>query len=466
MAVQQDTKILFGKFAEQVLLSEPQKSLTAYALESLLEVMRKDGAEDIDENLLRLWIATMVISGKKPSTVRRYFGRLHALYLERVGEKATDVFEAVAPVFSALKEVNIKDAAENLSFVKRLLAKNERSFDWQTTCIFFYLLYTPAASITDAAELTFADVPRFCPQIDDIISSFSSSHGRKYVFALRQGKSRPHEIDRRLTKELQQLLSSAGMQFEGGFSRASITSLWITAALKCGVSLQDIRACIGIVPQEYAVLSILGKCEIDDYRKERIICAVADSINDYAMRWFVMKLRQGVSVSDIKDRIDETLPGRLNSMTLYYPTRSEIRKEGRKRIEEEIPYLPNVLFFKTQSHKVKCLFANIGDLAWCYKTSNSSDSSYAIIPNRQMSIFQQCIGSFTSDIKMDLVEGRPMLEKGRKVRITGGIMAGYEGEILDVAVDSDQRIFFLSITDDTRARWTVHVEDVFIQPLA
>lgn len=466
MEIQQDTKISFEKFAEQILSEEPQKSLAAYAVQSILEVMHKEGMEDINENLLRLWIATMVICGKKVSTAKRYFGKVHTLYNEGVGETDDDIFAAILPVFNGLQETNIKEADANLGLVKRLLSKNEHSKDWQTACIFFYLLYNPAVRLADAVSLTFADAPRFCPQIDDIINSFDSSHGRKYVFDLKQGKSRPHEIDHKLTKDLQSLLTATGMRFENGFSRLSITSLWIAAALQCGLSLQDIRTCISTVPSEYSVLSIVEKSNLDDYDKERIICTVADAINNYATRWFVMKLRQGVSVDDIKESIDEKLPGRLNSMTLFYPTRTEMRKEGRKRIEEEIPYLPNILFFKTQAHKVKSLFANIGDLAWCYKTSNSSDSSYAIIPNRQMSIFQQCIGSFTSDIKMDLVEAQPQLEKGRKVRITGGIMAGYEGQILDVAVDSDQRIFFLSITDDTRARWTVHVEEVFIQPIA
>lgn len=438
--------------------------------------MNKEERESIDDGLLRLWVASMMISGKKVSTAKRYFGKIHSLFNEWLHcdnrddsgitiESDSDQFDKVLPLFNDLRDSEIKEVENNLSLVKRLTVKNEKSQDWQTIRIFFFLLYNPSVSLSDIVNLTFDTAPRFCPQTDDIINSFDSSHGRKYLFELKQGKSRPHEIVRNLTTQLQSVLLSAGMQFSNGFSKASITSLWIAAALKSDIEIRSIRACIASVPSEYTALSIVSKNDIGNFTKEAIICCVADHINNYANRWFAMKLRQGVSIDDIKESIEEKLPGRLNSMTLFYPTRTEVFKEGRKRIEKETPYLPNVLFFKTQANKVKPLFANIGDLAWCFRSSNSPDSDYAVIPHSQMTLFQQCIGRFTQDIKMELVDARPILEKGRRVRVTGGIMAGYEGEILDMEEEPDKRVFFLSITENLQARWTAHVEDIYIQPI-
>lgn len=466
MEIQQNTKISFKEFAERILLSEPPKSLAAYALESVLEILCKENSEVLDENILKLWIVSMVISGKKVSTCKRYFGKIHSIYYDWNKESESDVFTKTLPIFHNLQEADSQEANNNLNLVKRLFDRNEQSEDWQTTCVFFYLLYNPAANLADAVNLTFADAPRSCPQIDDIINSFDSSHGRKYVFALKQGKSRPHEISHNLTKQLQTLLSYAGMRFENGFSRTSITSIWIAAALHCGVSVQDIRACIGAVPAEYSLLSLVVKNDIDGADKEKILCTVADSINSCVARWFVMKIRQGVSVDDIKESIGEKLPGRLNSMALFYPTRTEKHRVGCKRIVKEIPYLPNILFFKTRTDRIKSLFANIGDLAWCFRTSNSHESEYAVIPNKQMANFQQCIGRFTPDIKMEIVDALQPLEKGRKVKVIGGIMAGYEGEILDVAGEPGKRMLFLSIADSGKVCWTVHIEDIFIQPVA
>lgn len=465
MESQTEHKIYFKSFAEQILESAQPKSIESFALISILEVMRKEGCDDLDDNTIRLWLSSMIVSGKKVSTCKRYFGKLHTLYNEYACADRPDPFLEISQVFSTLHEANLKESEANLNLVKLLTDKTDKSPNWQTICIFFYLLYNPTASITDVANLTFNNAPLFCPQVEDIINSCDSSHGRKYVFALKQGKSRPNEIEKNLTKQLQALLTSAGMRFENGFSRGSITSIWIAAALQCGVDIKDIRSCVNVVPQDYSALSIIEKVELKDSTKEGVICRVADHINNNTARWFVMKLRRGVSVEDIKERMAGKIPGMLNSILFFYPTYPEMHKEGRKHVVDEIPYLPNILFFKIKSNKVRPLFANIGDLAWCFKSSISPDSEYAVISNKQMSNFQQCIGRFTADIKMELVDIQQTFEKGRKVKVVGGIMAGYEGEILDVEGEPGKRVFFLSISGNKEARWTAHVDDVFIRPL-
>lgn len=465
MNIQPDTTTSFAESAERMLLSVPPKSVAAYALDSILGFMRKEGAEDLDPDILKLWIASMSMQGKKLSTCRRYFGKVHSMWAGRGGESGNDIFTQVLPLFGTLREADIREAEGNLDLVKRLLGRNERSEDRETAGIFFWLLYNPDASLTDAVNLTFADAPRFCPQADDIVDSFDSSYGRKYVFRLNQGKTGAREISRKVTKDLQTLLASVGMRFVGGFSRTSVTSMWIAAAYGCGVSVRDIRACVGTVPPEYSPLSIVDKRKLGASEKEKIICAVADAVSDCAARWFVMKLRQGVSAEDIRKRIGDRLPEHLAATTLFYPTRTEIRMDGNRRVVREIPYISNILFFKTRTNRVKSLFAGIGDLAWCFRTSNSPDSGYAVISNRQMAVFQQCIGRFTPDIKLEIVDALQTLGKGRRVRVTGGIMAGYEGEILDVENEAGKRVFFLSISESSKARWTAHVDDVFIQPL-
>lgn len=457
--------ISFKSFAEQMLESAPAKSIEAFALISILDIMRKEACDDIDENTIKLWLALMIVSGRKVSTCKRYFGKLHTVYAEYAGADRPDPFLSVSPVFSTLHEANLEESKANLDLVKQLTDKTDKSPDWQTINIFFYLLYNPATSISDVVDLTFSEAPRFCPQVEEIINSADSSHGRKYVFALKQGKSRPNEIEKSLTNKLQSLMTSVGMRFANGFSRGSITSIWIAAALQCSIDIKDIRSCLSTIPQDYSVLSLIEKTELTETAKTSIICKVADTINNNTARWFVMKLRRGVEVDEIKDRIANKLPGMLNSTLFFYPTHAEIHKEGRKHIVEEIPYLPNILFFKTRSNRVRRLFAEIGDMAWCFKSSAAPDSDYAIISNKQMSNFQQCIGRFTADIKLELVDTEQTFEKGRRVKVVGGIMAGYEGEILDVEGEPGKRVFSLSITGNKEARWTVHVDDVFIRPL-
>ena len=465
MNLQQVTRLSFVDFAEQILTTEPQKSVTHYALSSFTELMRSEFVMDApDAAFIRLWIASEVTGGKKVGTCRRYFGKLHSLYSEWAGSEAHDPFTELTPLFDTLQDADTKEVEQNLRLVKRLLGKNEKSADWQLVRIFFYLLYNPAATLADVASLTFDNAPRFCPQLNDLVSATPATHGRKYVFDLKQGKARPAEIERKLLRELSELLTATGMRFGSGFARGSITALWVAAARSLDISLADIRACIAEVPRELSALAIVEPSDIIPEAREHYICRVADSINDYTSRWFVMKLRPGVTVDELKDAINTALPGRLASMTLFYPTRTEVQKKDHRRVSREVPYLPNIVFFRTQANRVKSLFASIGDLAWCFRTSNSPESDYAVVSNSQMAIFQQCIGRFTDDIQVNLVDASTALRPGRRVKVVGGIMAGYEGEILDVTDEPGRRIFFLSIGGTHLASWTAHVDDIYLQP--
>lgn len=456
----------FVDFVERSAELAPARSVTSYAAGSFLSTLRTSGFTDVSSDFLRFWTASMLMNGMRPSTSRRYMGRIHSMFGEwRDGATGADPFpDSVAALLTSY-ESNSVEAAENLSLLPRLIGKSERSADFSTIELFLYLLYDPSQTILDAASLTFDIAEPFCPQIDDIIDHRPRRNSRKYVFSLSQGKTSLKHLSHLATESLSTLLRGVGMKFSKGFSRDSITSMWIVAAMKCGVTLPDIRSVIAGIPSDFPSLSLLRKNEISESRRREIICQVANAINDNAMRWFVMRLRQGVGVEDVKARIKDTLPGRLENMLFFAPTREEVRKENKKIIREQVPVIPGLLFFKTQKVKVKSLFAAIGDLAWCYRVNASPGSDYSVISNSQMAMFQRCVGQFTPDTRVDLVEVDTPLEIGRKVRITGGMMEGYEGEILDVKKEKGERIFFLKITNTTRAVWRANVEDVYIQPL-
>lgn len=455
----------FYTFCEQIRKSAQHKSITFYAVDSFLEMCCACGTRVVSLDVLKLWLGWMLMKGMKFSSAKRYFGRLHTLYEEWRAGKLEDPFADAMPYIDAAYQISADEARDNYKLVKRLLARNETSAQWSLVKTFFYLLYNVRASFSDVVNLTFESYQSLCPQIDDIVDSQDRSHGRKYVFELRQGKCSEAKIVRDLTVDLAAMLRGVGMKFSNGFSRDSITSMWISGAISSGIDLRDIRSVVPIVPADYSALSLISKQEIGPNEQSDIICRVANGINDNSSRWFVMKIRSGVSVDDIKSRIEEELPGRLKTMMLFYPTHTSIKKDGKKTIKEEIPYIPNVLFFKTQRNKVRSLFAQIGDLAWCFRVGATPECDYSVISNAEMTNFQRSIGQFTPDIKMELVEMDRPLDRGRRVRIIGGMMAGYEGEIIDIDNEPGMRMFFLSITTSTLASWKVRVEDVFIEPL-
>jgi len=237
-----------NEFVEQILLSSPAKSVKRYALSSFLSTLGNENISELDEGALRLWLVKMTIDGKKISTCKRYFSIVQSVYQNWCGNKDLSLFRQVLPVFDCLKEVDTLQSFRNAEYLKQFLDGSGRIVDKQTLGIFLYLLYNPRATLLDVISLTFDSAPTFCPQISEVVNSYDSSHGRKYVFQLNQGKARPNEISKQILKKLRILLSLSGMCFELGFSRASITSVWVAAALKSGISLKQIRACIGVVP--------------------------------------------------------------------------------------------------------------------------------------------------------------------------------------------------------------------------
>lgn len=462
---QQHTNDSFITFVEKALSKLKPKSPDFYAAESFLKFIKNYQVEKIKEISIRLWIVSMLLNGLKMQSCQRYFFKLHSLYNDWKNNDPHDPFKGLLPIFSKPLEPEIDIVNHNLNTLKRLFAKNESSDDWQMVGIFFYLLYDIGATFDDVMELKFDHSPKYCPQIDEIIQLRNTPGYQQYVFRLHQGKSRPQRIVADIELGLSSLMSNVGMKVPQTQAREEITSLWVAYAIKCGVDIRDIRSILPVIPPRYRTLSLLPNAEITEERKHEIICQVADAINDKTPRWFVMKLRRCVKYDDIKDAIKNAYPGRLSTMQLYYPTRSVIKKIKRKTVKEAIPYIPNILFFQTQYNKVRGLFSKIGDIAYCLKESNKPESRYSIISHEEMANFQKCVGKFTDDIRMELVESTSGFKKGRMVRITGGMMKDYKGKIEDINDENGTRIFYLQVTNENALKWTAEVEDVFIEPI-
>lgn len=470
MDIQIDKSDGFLSFVELVVGRPDAKPTTVHAAESFAAAMTAGGFDDVSEDALRFWGASAMTGGMKRSTFRRYLGAVHTLYNDYVGDCAAgddSMFSSVIEAVGHLADGCPAEAKANLELVKRLTVKREGSEEWQTASIFFYLFFCPVATVSDVARLTFDDASAtFCPQVEAIVDKMRGSGRRKYVFDLRQGKARAGQIERELLRDLGELLGAVGMKFPAGFSRESITAMWIAAARRSGIDLRDVRAVVGTVPTEFSALALLRRESIEPGRREAIVCRVADSIDDRTPRWFVMKIRQGVRAEELMDRIKAMNGEAREAVQIFYPMRTVVRKEDGRLLEEEVPVIADLMFFKTQRSRVRELFAEIGDMAWCFRVNRNPESDYSVISNRQMAMFQQCVGQFTPDIRLTLVDrASSSLQRGRRVRIIGGIMAGYEGEIIDIDESSGRRAFLLNLTSSLTARWEIVVDEAVIEGL-
>lgn len=457
--------VSFRKFVVSHTELAGTKHITSAAVNSLVDIIGEEKRE-LSGNDVNIWIGTLLLNGIKISTTKQYLSRVRSIYKEWSGGNLPDPFEDVLPALDSSFQTKEEIPVRNLEKAKRLSEKKNNTEDYQAVHIFLYLLYNPTAEFADVINLTFDTAERFSPHIEGVISAMkATSVNRKYVFRLNQGQCRPKQICSRIEMDLSELMANSGMQFNDGCSRSAITAMWIAAAIKLKVPFSHIRSVIKEIPEEYKALSLFPAIKLAKKEIEEIIRKVANAINDNESHWFVMKLRRGVKFQDISNLIEgrENISNRKSAVELFYPVRTTIGKKNGKIEKKETPYIPDMVFFKTSLNNVKKLFTHIGDMAWCLRTTKAPDSSYAIVNRSTMALFQKYIGQFTSDIKIELAQNEPYLNKERKVKITGGIMKGFEGEIIDIADQPNERIFLLRITNEQSLIWTAEVDEAFIE---
>lgn len=401
--------------------------LAARVIPSLLFSMRRHGEEEFSGLTLRLWAVDMLVSGLKGSTVKRYVGAIRTLYKEWLAEARLQGDETVFSL--SLAEFDNDASVNRLNEVERNLEATERfarmSLKQDSSAFvygkaFQYLLFDPFATLKDIVNLKYSDPLPASLHLEDIVTSMRKAPQAKYVFPLQQGKRREPAILKDLLTELRATGQRAGLKFSESFSRESITALWVATALREDIPYAEIRGMLHVLPAAYACLTLIPPAEVSDARKAEILSIVAYSITNKNPGWFVLRLRSGVTPERIKERLKERESPLQLQIQYYYPMRSIKRIEKKKVVSEEVPVIPGILFFRLPYDRVAPLIGVIGDMAWCYRSSNTPESPYSVIPQAEMRIFQRCVGAFTEDVEMDIVSSLPPLNVGDKVMIEDG----------------------------------------------
>lgn len=431
------------------------------AIPSMLHSMRRHGISDFSELAIRLWTVDMLLNGLKVSTVKRYIGAVHSLYKEWTassGIKADDSFFSISlsgydTDYSAkrLNEVDNNLAAAE-RFTKLSLKHDSPAFVYNK--VFQYLLFDPFASLGDIVSLKYTDERPDCLHLDDIVTSMRNAPQAKYVFPLLQGKRRNPAIIKDLLIQLHATGRRAGLKFEESFSRDSITSLWIAAAIKEDIPYAEIRGLIANLPAAYSFLSLIEPIEVTEARKTEILNTVAYAITNKNPGWFVLRLRSGVNPEKIKERLKEKESPLQRQILYYYPMRNVKKIEKKKVVTIETPIIPGILFIRLPHDRVTPLIGIIGDLAWCYRTSANPSSPYSVIPQTEMRIFQRTVGAFTEDVEMDIVSELPALNVGDEVMIEDGShLDGQVATIRKVRSKDGTLTYTLRLSDSAFIKW-------------
>lgn len=426
---------------------------------------------DDEARNIRNWLARLIITGTKPTTVRRYLGKLRTLFTEYTGEAA----EAEA-LFAELREKSQSpDIYARLStppalpHLKSIPLRMERlsEHDRLTASMLMFMLYSGGISIRCAAEAKFSDDIPSIPQIHNIVEQQRSNRPKaKYIFPLEQGKHRPERLYLDLSSRLTAFIRSIGYLTDQPVTSDTILGWWVDAALSKLIPLEKIAALIPVIPAAHKWLNLITPASVTDEERQVLLRSVANHITPNKAQWYALCLRGHNSFDDVANHLKETAPALSNAVNFFYPTRTVMKRNGKKKEVVEIPYIQHIVFFRTVPEKVVPLMNSIGTLAWCYKAYNRPDAPYSVIPAKSMSDFQHFIGVFDDTSKIEFVKNTDLVQ-GKRVRITGGKFAGCEGEIIKEAKSTplpDLRTFILRISNSVTLKWEATIEEQYLTP--
>lgn len=448
----------FIQFVESLNQSDLSNMLATRILPSFISAMRKHDIVSFSQTALTYWTVEMMEHAMKPATIQRYLGSLHTLFKEAYPDSDGRI-EFTLPQGSGYDEESMADLKQTKSNQQHLenlskINKNPDSKEHTYLNAFLYLLINPEISLPELVELRFSDPHLDSTHIDDIKLAMRKAPQAQYVFPLEQGKRRKPAIIHDLLSGLRAASHPAGIEFGNCFSRDSITSLWIEAAIQENISYEDIRAIVRQMPRQYAFLSLIQPSLISDDKKAEILNLVASSFINNSTGWYVMRLRTGVTPATLKEELKYRKYPFLRQVEFYYPQRTVSKLVKKKAVAVEVPVIPGILFFRMRYDKISKMMGMIGDLAWCYKTTNTPGSPYSAIPQWEMKIFQRSVGSLTADIEMDIIASQPPLNIGDEVIIeNGSALDGQQAVIRKVRTKDGSLSYTLRLSDSEFIHW-------------
>lgn len=404
------------------------------------------------------WAVEMLSRGLAKSTVAKHLNYLNSLLKAAAAKDLLPACQAPREISTALTQLKdlppllsgevFNSALSRLRSILRLADPSEAPF----ADLLLYSLLQGALPVETVAMLRKNQVDQ-ASEAAAAIAARNISPRRDYLFPLGQSELTPRQLKSRLSEGLL-ALGKTFFDVEPFEADPFIRSLWAALALRSGFTASQILGCLG-ASAPYALPVFCTPSASPSLDRASVASAVATLLSGEMPRWYAMRLRRGVKFDALRREIIEKVSP---SPELFYPCETILRRTGRKQIATEQPFISGTAFFKTRPENVAPLFSIIGHEAWCYRTTPSGSSSYAVISSRDMRRFQAAIGIFSPDTELRPL-GQLTPRPGESVIV---LRAGFDSRpaTLENVInpDSDTAIFQVKFTTDGGYEFRVNVD--------
>ena len=144
----------------------------------------------------------------------------------------------------------------------------------------------------------------------------------------------------------------------------------------------------------------------------------------------------------------------------FIPMRYEYIVKAGRRVRKLVPAIHNLVFVRTSRSRIDAIKETRGILLPIRYIMDRECHSPIVVPDSQMRSFMAVSGNYDQAV-LYFEPSELSIRKGTRVRITGGIFAGVEGEF--VRVRNDRRVV-VSI-EGVMAVATTFVHPSFVEPI-
>ena len=413
----------------------------------------------LSENILTDWFIDMSLQGLSMKTMSHYLDIIAALYKDTQASSCDAVVRGLSIFKQKIKTFGVGETTplvtyETLKKVQSItrhaaIGMKDKSMAADILLLSLLLRCMPIAEV---GRLKTSDIDTENALYADIVGR-NTSPRRKYLFNLNQSRLTDRQLEAKVNFLVGSFLKGHDIPILNTVDD-TIRSIWVSAALRSGVSSAEVVAMLDVLPSCLPFLSLCERADISSLRKSGIDNTIAIFFTDNPFRWYAMKLRPRVTYEDILKKISSIDDSQKPE--LFYPYQEIARKIGKKLVFDKKPVIRDIVFFRSRLTDIYPLFCHIGDLAWCFTTSGKPGDDYAAIPPASFKIFKDTISHFTSDYEIAPIGGFAPVE-GESVVILNGLLANQEFDIEKVAA-IENTVFQLYMVGGNGIQWRTTVK--------
>lgn len=422
------------------------------------------------ERFLNSWIVFMYSRGLTLKTALHYFDIVAALYTAAVKDGKADPTTKFRDVKARIKSVEkqlwrrpIDDKTFNrfTSFTKSAFKQGTES--GMFTDILIFALLNRSMLLREILMMKRDAMDDLEGESLEIARRYAEPR-RRYIFPLKQSQLTAAQLGNYVKTKFTTLFLKRNIIMTGSVDD-TISSYWAYGALKSGLSPAMVTSFLRCSPPGLPALGLLesdSPVPLTDQERKDIQNSVSGVFLSEPVSWYAMRLRPKVKFNELTTRLD-AIKKRVDRPRLFYPIEEIARKVKKKVIYDKVPVLPGIVFFRSRLIDIQPLFAEIGDIAWCYKSAGK----YAFIPDIEMEKFRIAIGTVNDETEI-VPAGTIRITKDDNIEIIGGILSGFCGTVKRLkartAPDSSGRtIYRLLLPSDNGIEWEVKVDPRMIK---